>query len=784
MTDDNGNTRPHPAGADEETELLNISNHSNGKSEETMQKTYEDTEDNEWKEQDHDDIQSSTVSWGNHCKRKTSYAAHTKASVAKKNEKVELPPWVKRTQTYKEPPSRPDSPMNRPASAMDSRRSSPRRCSTTGKKREHGMLDRRSPPLGISSPRKNRRTRSRSLTAADIVHVYHCRPITLKASALEEKEEGSSVQVEELETDVQHKEHKPTADLATSKVILDRVVAEKEALGAKLRATEKERNSTAERLGTAKQELQTLKGDEEKLKQEHNQLLDRYKELQAHMEADSFGEPRLPQEGLVESGVKDLGVKVDELEKQIAETQWVLQKKEKELVEERKHVEGVEDELIEANEALKKERMHKDALSKIIDVISDAMSQGTNTKLRMLNNLARKLAAHPDTEDLPLKFLQLLSQFITNKESLERQLADKDHEIEIREKAMRANEDETGMMSPLKSPRQADRDAFEKLFREERRKRKAAEGALEKIQTSAEKDYLSQLEQKTEELIKAQEETATLRKQVHHLETQAKAWQEESEDAKSQLEKRALAFEETIARQKQESLTYIREYHTKTQDPTHWQVQGLQQKLADLEQDLTTTTKLFNDTKRQKAHLEDATKELAETNILQMNHIDQIQQAYMRGAKLPTLAPPPMPYDEEEQDPNGEPPALNPPWPMAAQKEPRIPACHLPAAIERRAALVAAYREELAQARQKEFIALTKTAPLLIHNANVERDDEIMEKVRKWKLGDLYPPGKEGYEAIRGKSAWERWEGPRWAKEKASWAEKKVLVDKGLWIGD
>jgi hypothetical protein len=128
----------------------------------------------------------------------------------------------------------------------------------------------------------------------------------------------------------------------------------------------------------------------------------------------------------------------------------------------------------------------------------------------------------------------------------------------------------------LLSPKQADRDSFERLFNDERRKRKSAEEKLAKVQASAEKVHSSQLQEQSAELqielTVARKKLTALRKKSNELETRSKLWQEESEETKSELLKRSLAFEKSIAQQQRKIHAHVQEYITKTQDQAHWEV--------------------------------------------------------------------------------------------------------------------------------------------------------------------------------------------------------------------
>jgi hypothetical protein len=797
------------------------------------------------------------------------YANPTKASEAKKNEKIELASGLKRVPTLKQPTSRPGTAMQRQRSesVLGSRRQSPRRkgsVSGLGYQIDDEASDRSASSSVTSRKGKgHRRTRSRSLTNADVAHanqdklwigrwqqkveegggeppVQEEAPKTRieelmeqrakkirKKSAVEMDSEAplreaslefystciakldEQIESERRDTGVENKSDKPKDN---PDVVLGMVVEQKEQLEMELKTAEKERDGLTKRLEAIgaelrackdqiQEELQTCRDHGEKLRQKNDRLQDDIRELQKQIAESKLRQTGLQPSEAAEAEIKGYRAAIQYLERKVAETSQELKAKEEEEKGMCDAMDEIQDDLTNTKGTLEKLRTYNSTLSGIVKEVSQRVSQGMSTEgmsmdKDLLSKLATKFAnkfdgSNPEDIDpsgLHMRLFQLFKCFI----DLDGQLAEKDHNISTLEKARAVQEDEykyLGPMSPalsspgVMSPGHADRESWERLYKDEHQKRIAADKKLAEVEASAEKARSSRLEQQNQELqtelTAAHEEIAVLRKKADDFETLSKMWQGEAEETKSDLIKRSLNFEKTIAQQQQEVHKHVKEYYDKTQDQAHWEVQGLQKQVAALEAELAATKKTFDQTKSDNESLDSYAKRLARGNSIRDTHIDKIRQAHARGEKLPTL-----PSIETETNDDAESSASSSSSSFSWLQHPRslppavIPACRLPDAIDRRAARLQEHREHLRQMREKEMLSFTVEAAL----ANKYVRDEIMEKVRKWKLKNKYPPEKKGWDIYKARSAWERWEGAKWIAEcTIIRKDLQVLKDRGLW---
>jgi hypothetical protein len=169
----------------------------------------------------------------------------------------------------------------------------------------------------------------------------------------------------------------------------------------------------------------------------------------------------------------------------------------------------------------------------------------------------------------------------------------------------------------------------------------------------------------------------------------------------------------------------------------------LQKELAAAETDLAATKKSFDRTKSDNKCLEHYTQELENGTRVRDTYIEQMNQtAYYSGLKMPGMLE--VKSELNDNDAGSSSSSSTFPW-LAYPRPiptPAIPACHLPIAIENRTALLQKYREDVKLAREEEVLMFSEKAAPVIKFVH----DEIMEKVRKWKLGDLYPPEKSGWD--------------------------------------
>jgi peptidoglycan hydrolase CwlO-like protein len=550
--------------------------------------------------------------------------------------------------------------------------------------------------------------------------------------------------------------------------VLGKVVAEKEELQAILKETEKQREAV-------EQDLQSMKENAEKLKQEHDILVTQLRESQELIEARNTREPNLPPLEAVEAENKRLQLAINKTQKDFSEANACCK--------------NLDDQLKEVQEKQMSQETSIKELCGFVDLVSQSMDQGVDIGAPKPDELPQDLTLLPNIEKLQVKIAQLFGRYCADdkkwrdkNEELQRELADKESEIARLEKTMDYQQKELlspGLQSPMFLPSaQTDKPGFKEFYQQERSKRKGLEQELAQV-----RKLLSDLQPEHEtlqsNLDKAQEELADLRPKVDKLEGDARGWRQDSEEKTSQLEERTRAFETSSDQQKQETLRYIKDYYNKTKDKTYWEVQGLQKKLGELDEERVTLKRAFERAKVENARLGDGVTRLRKSNQARDTHIGDIQQAFIYGQEFPTLPP----DDDDISSPTSTSTTSPLDHPLEfIRRPPPIPRCHLPTAINAREATIAAFRENLDKEREQELfnVSVKPSAPAKKWKSDVGRD-EIMEKVRKWKMGSSYPPGKPGWSELRRKSAWERWDGETWAKEAAVGKDVDVLKERGLW---
>ncbi|KAJ4367524.1 hypothetical protein N0V83_007107 [Neocucurbitaria cava] len=538
---------------------------------------------------------------------------------------------------------------------------------------------------------------------------------------------------------------------------------EKEAMEAQIHETERDRDEIARQLEALQQELRIAQVGEQNLKQENNNLIARFQQHRSNAADDNSGQ---------ESPTCDaIQSENDGLRLTNAET--------------RRELDGAFDILRTANlraEQAEEDREASDAvlgrlrkdIEKVYNVIThggETMSGNKDIAWSMLEALTQCAKAFDVDHESPRSmFFQLMRRVCEHTKSLYSKnyelqdlLTDKEYDLTLTRATLQRQRKDTLMDTSKEKPAwQADRDTFEKLFRDEREKRRAAEGSLETFRATAEKQYHAEIERKDrefqislrkaedgnamllEQVRKAEDGNAMLHEQVKKYEAGAHQWEHEYNLAITEREMRTAAFEEHIQELKNEVLLYIKEYHDKTHDPDHWRIEGLQNKVRTLERELKTTNDLFGQTKRERARLEDEVARLMDANKQREKDIARLGRAWITGSAAPTLVETVSSDTDEVDSMSRSASSSSLLWlttPKRVNDVPRVPRCHLPLEIEKREQAMVQFRKDQ-QRRREEQEAPYKT----------------LENARRLRMGPFYPPAKEGWQDLVKKDVWERWD--------------------------
>ncbi|CAO2650590.1 Nn.00g018820.m01.CDS01 [Neocucurbitaria sp. VM-36] len=524
---------------------------------------------------------------------------------------------------------------------------------------------------------------------------------------------------------------------------------EKEAMEAQVHEIERDRDDTVRQLETLQQELRIAQDGEQNLKQENHTLMARF---QQYWDNVAEGNPR--QESLT----------CDTLREEDENLRLVGPETRRELDDTFTGFKTTNLSTGDAEEAGKASDEVLGMFRKDIELVYDVMdpgdqtmSESNNIDWNMLEVFAQSLKAFSTDQNSPhSKFFQLLRWAhdtigsLHNKNcELQTFLSDKEPDLSVTRTTFRRKRKDT-LMNISEEPLawQTDKDTFEKLFRDERAKRRAVEEKLQQLRENVEKQSHEDLERVNRELhidlAKAQDENVVLHEQVKNFQARAHQWENEYNLAKTESDVRSDAFEEHIQAQQDEMLHYISEYHDKTNDPDHWRIEGLQDKVKTLERELQNTNDIFAHTKRDKARLEDEVARLMDANKRREKDIARLGRAWITGSAAPTLVDT-VSSDPDDADSLSESTSSSSILWLTSPKKvddgPKVPRCHMPLEIEKRDKIMVQFRSEQERKREEQ-----------------EACEKSLEKARKEKMRPLYPPERASWRNLVKKDVWERWD--------------------------
>ncbi|KAF2031941.1 hypothetical protein EK21DRAFT_87553 [Setomelanomma holmii] len=460
------------------------------------------------------------------------------------------------------------------------------------------------------------------------------------------------------------------------------------------------------------------------------------------------------------------------LEKRMKELSHELERKVNEPSATDRYAKQAAEHLRTVDEDLEKLRQEVEELTYAIEQTSQA-SQDNLLNTEALNRLKQDSDSSNEITKLYTALCELISDLgdrlyssTLNDLELRGQLANKENELNLALKALRDDAADTSVMSP-KYKSAHDKITWKQAYKDMRQRKEQAEAKYESFKKTAEAMYRPDLERKNRELQielnAARDELEKYREKVAEYRGRARGWEEEYKNAELEHEKCTAVFEQTLKEQRDEMLLYIRDYHDKTQDPEHWEISGLQRRIATLERDLQSTNEHFNTVKSEKARVEDKVEKLQDIKVRYERHIEELSRANIMGGAMPRFQTPDSDCSDSDTSSfsisplSSRDPFTNPK--PVKRRGPYIPRCPSPKEMKRREGILQDLREAQQQRREDE-----------------EKKIEIIEKVRKRHMQEMYPPWKEGWKQLIRQGLWKRWDGEEWLMVEAS-EEDRVVVE-------
>jgi hypothetical protein len=337
---------------------------------------------------------------------------------------------------------------------------------------------------------------------------------------------------------------------------------------------------------------------------------------------------------------------------------------------------------------------------------------------------------------------------------LQSSLADKERQLSWAITALEAERENRKFEALNTNPaHEVEGNYWEQRCKEEQRLKEHAGRAVTSIKKVALEQYKPDLEKHNRELrIELSElldKNNQLDEQVKRYTDRALLWEGEYKTAKQQAEKKYAGLEQEIQRQEAELRDYIKEYHDKTLDPCHWNLEGLQDKIKSLERDRDITDKLLNATKSENARLEDEIERLMDVVTAYEQETKKSSDTWTLDNVVPIL-PPHSSFPNNHASLSGQ--------HLITKVHPSY---HPMKVSEREAKLRELHAEQVQRRRQDAML------------------EAFMEKVRARMLGpDMYE--RKEWKQYLGQTSWEMWDGEGWVADGELYGDGASEKERGI----
>jgi hypothetical protein len=329
---------------------------------------------------------------------------------------------------------------------------------------------------------------------------------------------------------------------------------------------------------------------------------------------------------------------IDELENDNATLRQRLQAKEKD-IEAHNNSLSTQGELVEAlNETLRirseeliaatgNARTSDETLGKLrndftqlISAAKHVLRRNIDTKLdpNILKNLSENTNLGPEARELYTNFVQIVQKLEFRLRTLSAQ-SHKHHKdstarkerLQVVEKKLTETREREKLVVSEGQKAKEELAIWKQRYEDEQKLKEKAQRDYTSFKKTAEEMYQPDLEKKNKqlqsELMVTLYENTQLQQHVEQYKACVSNWEDEHKIMKERAEKEHSELENEIARQKAEMLLYVKEYHDKAKETSHWNLEGLQERISELEREHEATISLLNTIKQEKATLEKVT---------------------------------------------------------------------------------------------------------------------------------------------------------------------------------
>ena len=297
---------------------------------------------------------------------------------------------------------------------------------------------------------------------------------------------------------------------------------------------------------------------------------------------------------------------------------------------------------------------------------------------------------------------------------------------------------------------ETDCETFEKLYRDEKKRRLAAEQRANDYRQKVEVHHQPKDEGTHQDL---QTKLDVLHQRLKDQEAYTQAWKDERDTALDQLNAHITQTQESHQTHMQDLLTHTATYKLKITQLNRPEIAHLQARIQTLEREIETCNLAFMTVNNDKENLAKKQEKL-ETKIEEYEReIERLGDAVALGVYTPRSIYHPSDSDRASDSSSNASSHEN-----ASRPHRHVARIFHPAAAEARKHMMRSFRETQAKRRMEDKL-----------------ESDLLEKIIAYKMQHRYPPRKMGWEVLRTQYRWDRWDGDEWFGREASEAEEMVI---------
>ncbi|KAF2870007.1 hypothetical protein BDV95DRAFT_94498 [Massariosphaeria phaeospora] len=392
-----------------------------------------------------------------------------------------------------------------------------------------------------------------------------------------------------------------------------------------------------------------------------------------------------------------------------------------------------------------------DKMTGNFDVIVACLEDGKADDEKEINEYEKKITRLEASNSAAYKKIEEQEKRLTSFEQKEKAVEKPTKELQEKRDSYYLKEAEEANNEPGLYQVPPPRENWEQLYQAKNKLLVVYQERCRELETLNEQNYKPGLEKENEnlkmELASVNDEAFSLKEEVAKWSSLSDQWKDELLQTEAQRQRQEEVSTQEMEDLKQEMVQHVADYRDRLEkEPNWWDMEALQRRVDELEEKLKKRLADIEELKKAKVVAYEEYEKLRGENGKLREEYNRLKEAWGTASQFVSTNPMINSYRTRSK----------------AKPIPNYQSKEETAAREKRLEDFKAQQKKVRDERRIEI--------------------ELIERVRRWKMGSFYPPdrlGEKGWKLMKSQAVWDRWDYDEWLESLSMEDREQAIKLKG-----